>query len=328
MRVVIVGGTGNISGPIVDLLLEHGHDVTCLNRGVSDLLPRDVRLIKGDRHDREWYEKTMQHENFDIALDMICYTPDDAASNIKAFRGVKQYIHTSTVVTYGVEFEWMPVTEDHPLKPTIPYGKMKVAGDNLLLEAYYREGFPVTIIKPSTTIGPKRVLCQYGLGSAWIDRIRKGKPVLMLGDGKAIHPFLFVEDAAKGYVGAIGKDHCIGQVYNLVNPNFTNWEDYYRTAMKVLGKEVDLVGVPIETLVAIDKDKFAMAKGIFALNLIYSTAKINRDIPEFRVTVSLAGGLKKTVEYLDEKGLLENSDDHSWEDRVIAAQRLVSAITL
>ena len=98
--------------------------------------------------------------------------------------------------------------------------------------------------------------------------------------------------------------------------------------MKVLGKEVDLVGVPIETLVAIDKDKFAMAKGIFALNLLYSTAKINRDIPEFRVTVSLAGGLKKTVEYLDEKGLLENSDDHSWEDRVIAAQRLVSAITL
>lgn len=328
MRVVIVGGTGNISGPIVDLLLEHGHEVTCVNRGVSDTLPEGVRLIKGDRHDREWYEKTMQREKFDVAMDMICYTPEDAASNLAAFRGVQQYIHTSTVVTYGVEFDWLPVTEDHPLRPTIPYGKMKVIGDNLLLEAYYREGFPVTIIKPSTTIGPKRVLCQYGLGSAWLDRIRKGKPTLMLGDGKAIHPFLFVQDAAKGYVGAIGKVHCIGQIYNLVNPKFINWEVYYRTAMKVLDKQVDLIGVPVETLVAIDKEKFAMAKGIFSLNLSYSAAKINRDIPEFEVTVSLEEGLKETVQYLDEKGLLEDSDQNPWEDKVIEAQRLVSKIEL
>ena len=310
------------------LLVQQGHEVTCVNRGISDTLPGNVRLLQGDRHDRAWFEKAMQQEKFDAAIDMICFTPEDAASSLAAFRGVRHFIHTSTVTTYGEQFDWLPVTEDHPLRPTVPYGANKVAADNLFLEAWYREGFPVTILKPSTTYGPRRVLRQIGLDTTFVDRIRKGKPILMLGDGKAIHHLLYVDDAAKAFVGALGRERCIGQVYNVVNPDHTDWETYLRTAMKALGREVDLVGVPTDTLIAIDKNKFAMAKFIFAQNCFYSSARIQRDVPEFQPAVSLEEGLRRSFQYLDAKGLVEDSDAHTWEDRVIAAQRQVGTIAI
>ena len=64
MRVVVLGGTGNISESIVRLLLERGHDVTCFNRGIRGTLPAEVRHIKGDRKDRETFERVMQQEKF------------------------------------------------------------------------------------------------------------------------------------------------------------------------------------------------------------------------------------------------------------------------
>ncbi len=39
MKIGIVGGTGNISQPIVRLLLEQGHEVVCFNRGQITKLP-------------------------------------------------------------------------------------------------------------------------------------------------------------------------------------------------------------------------------------------------------------------------------------------------
>lgn len=322
MRVVVVGGTGNISTSIVRLLLEKGHDVTCFNRGISDCpFSGDVRIIHGDRNDRETFEKTMQREKFDAAIDMISFTPEDAASSIRAFRDVGHFIHCSTVVTYGTKFEWLPVTEDHPVKPQNEYGKAKAAADRLLLEAYYRDNFPVTIIKPSTTYGPKRVLRQIGLDTMWIDRIRKGKPLLICGDGIALHHFLYVDDAAKAFVGALGKEHCIGQVYNMVHPKQMDWNEYHRTAMKVLGTEVELVGVTLKDLMRIDEKRFKMCNDIFAHNVSYSSAKIMRDIPEFRPEISLEEGFRRTIEYLDRNGLVPDSDKETWEDRIIEVRR-------
>lgn len=328
MKVGIVGGTGNMSTHIVNELLNQGHEVVCFNRGISGALPEGVRLVKGDRNDREQFEKAAQHEKLDAAIDLMSYTPEDAASSLKAFRGVKHFIYTSTVVTYDNNYRWFPVTEDHPQASPVWYGQSKIAAERLLLEAHYREKFPVTILRPSTTYGYKRVVRQIAVESSWVDRILKGKPVLMLGDGKAIHHFLHVKDAAKGYAGVLGKEHCIGQAYNLVNPRPTNWINYYQTAMKILGKEVELVGVPTQILTAINAEKFWFAEGIFQNNCFFSAAKIQRDVPEFQPTISLEEGLKDVLTYLIENNLIENSDTITWEDEIIEAMRKVKNIQI
>lgn len=62
MKIGIVGGTGNISQSIVRLLLEKRHEVICFNRGQTIKAPADVRLIQGDRRNREDFEQKMQAE--------------------------------------------------------------------------------------------------------------------------------------------------------------------------------------------------------------------------------------------------------------------------
>ena len=73
MKICVVGGTGNISSSIVNLLLNQNHEVVCFNRGTRDVLPNKVRLIKGDRFDTKNFEKVIQLENFDAAIDMVCF---------------------------------------------------------------------------------------------------------------------------------------------------------------------------------------------------------------------------------------------------------------
>ena len=330
MRVLIVGGTGNISVSIVKLLLEKGYDVTCFNRGQRGDLPDGARLIRGDREDREAFERGMQKEKFDAAIDMIGFNAEDAASSVRAFRGVQHFVQCSTVCTYGVDYDWLPVTEDHPMRPITDYGRNKKAADDVYLRAHYEEGFPVTIVKPSTTYGP-----QLGVGRqivarefSWLDRIRKGKPILICGDGKASHQFLHVDDAAKGFVGLLGNATALGQTYNLVNRGFVSWEAHHRIVMKILGREVELIGIPLRDLVASGVPDTGNCETIFAHNTIYSGEKLFRDVPEFHPTVSLESGLRQVIESMDTDGRIPNSDQLTWEDRLIEAQRAVGETEL
>jgi hypothetical protein len=144
------------------------------------------------------------------------------------------------------------------------------------------------------------------------------------GDGMAIHQQLFVDDAALGFAGVLGKARCIGQTYNLVNRGFISWADYHRTAMRVIGREVELVGVPLADLVALDVPNVGICKEIFAHNTYYSCEKIMRDVPEFRPQVSLEEAMRRVLESMDRDGRVPNSDEETWEDRIIGLQRSVS----
>jgi len=244
MKIGIVGGTGNISTSIVRELLGKDHEVVCFNRGQRGTLPPEVRLIKGDRNDRSAFESAMQKEKFDAAVDMICLTPEEAESSVRAFRGVGLFVMCSTVCTYGVDYDYLPVTEDHPLRAFTSYGKNKVAADRVYMREYHANGFPAVIIKPSTTYGPKLgMLRQIAWDYSWIDRIRKGKPIIVSGDGLTVHQFMHVDDAAKAFADVLEKPELAGQTYNLANPRYTRWDDFHAAAMKVLGREVETVHV-------------------------------------------------------------------------------------
>ena len=325
MKICLVGGTGNISQAIVRVLLEQGHEITCFNRGVTTNVPQGVRLIQGDRKNRQDFEQKMQAENFDAAIDMIGFDAEDAASSIRAFRGVGWFVQTSTVCTYGVRYDYFPSDETHPLRPISNYGRNKAAADDALMEAFHHEKFPVVIIKPSTTYGPVQGLVrQVCWDFSWIDRVKKGKPLLVCGDGNALHQHLHVDDIAKAFAGVIGKEHTLGQTYNAVNRGYTTWADYHRLAGKVLGKEVELVGVPFDDLKKLNVPNFGICEEIFSYNLYYSSEKLFRDVPEFHPQISLEKGIAQVIEAMDREGRIPNSDDLSWEDEIIAKQKQVT----
>lgn len=329
MKVCIVGGTGNISTPIAKLLLETGHEVTLFNRGRSPGAPVGAKLIQGDRQNRPAFEAAMQAGRFDAAIDMICYNAEDAHSAVRAFRGVKHLIFTSTVCAYGVHYDWLPVTEDHPLRPITDYGRNKAAAGRVFMEAYYHDGFPVTILKPSTTFGPRwSLLRQIAWEAGWVDRVKKGKPIVVCGDGRALHQWLYVDDAAPAFVFTLGRERCVGQVYNMMKSEYGSWADYHRTAMTVIGREVELVGVPLQALLAAKTPNVSICETIFSHNTVYSPDKLMRDVPEFRPRISLKEGISRVLEAMEREGRVPDSDKEDWEDRLIAAQRKVGELKL
>lgn len=329
MKIGIVGGTGNISLSFSRLLVELGHEVVCFNRGRMAEAPAGVRVILGDRTQREEFEAIIQAERFDAAIDMICFTREDAESSLRAFRGVGHFVMCSTVCTYGIDYDWLPVTEDHPLRPISDYGRGKVAADDVFLSAYHSEGFPVTIIKPSTTYGWRMgLLRQVSVGFGFIDRIRKGKAIVVCGDGSALHQFLHVEDAALCFAHVVGKEHCVGQTYNMVRRGFTTWAEYHRTVMRVIGNEVELVGVPLAALRSANVPDMGRCESIFGHHTIYGAEKLRRDVPEFQPRISLEEGIRRNLDILDREDRIPNSDGIDWEDRIIEAQRKVGELNL
>ena len=318
MKVCIVGGTGNISLPITKLLLELGHDVTVFNRGERGGVPEGAKLVVGDRKNREDFEAKMKAGRYDAAIDMICFNEEDALSDIRAFAGVSHFIQVSTVCTYGIDYDFLPVTEDHPLRPITDYGRNKVAADHSFLEAYHRDGFPVTIIKPSTTFGPKMgLLRQIAWDLSWIDRIDTGRPILILGEGFAPHQFLHVDDAALCFANVLGRTKCIGQIYNMVDSGFTMWRTWHETGMKIVGKDVELVGITLAQLDALDVPERRIAREIFANNCYYCNEKLLRDVPEFRPRLSLEEGMRDVYLKSKEAGRIPQSEQGGWEDKAI-----------
>ena len=324
MNVCIVGGTGNISAGFAAILLRQGHEVTLFNRGKSSPATAGVHAVTVDRGDRLTFERLARQGKFDAAIDMICFNRDDAQSSVRAFASVKHFIMCSTVCTYGIVSDWLPVTEDHPLRPITDYGRGKVAADAVLMEAFYKSGFPVTIIKPSTTYGPKMGMPrQVAWEFTWIDRIRNGKPIVVCGDGNALHQFLHVDDAALCFCNVLGRERCIGQTYNMVDRGCTTWADYHRTAMKVLGEKTELVGVPFADLDRMNIPDFGICKDIFAHHIYYSADKLFRDVAEFAPRISLAQGMERVIGAMAQENRLPDCAENTWEDGVIAAQRRV-----
>jgi len=318
MKTCVVGGTGNISTSIVRLLLELGHEVTCFNRGQRGVAPEGARVIVGDRLDRDCFEKTMQQEGFDAAIDAICFNREDALSDVRAFRGVSHFIQISTVCTYGVDYDWLPVTEDHPLRPITDYGRNKVAADDVFLEAYRQEKFPVSIVKPSTTYGPQMgLLRQIAWDHSWLNRVLEGRPMLICGDGHATHQFLHVDDAALCFAHMLGRTTCIGRTYNMVRDGYTTWKRYHEAAMKVLGRTVEMVGVSTRDLELLAVPRYEICRDIFAHNCYYSAERLFQDVPEFKPRISLEEGIRRVFDTMQEQGKIPASDLGGWEDRII-----------
>jgi nucleoside-diphosphate-sugar epimerase len=182
----------------------------------------------------------------------------------------------------------------------------------------------VTIIRPSTTFGPiQGAIRQVCWDYSWIDRIRKGKPIVVCGDGLALHQFLHVDDAALCFANLVGKQHCLGQVYNMTKRGFTTWRDYHLTAMQVLGRQVELVGAPLGVLERWNVPEVDICKEIFAYNVIYNSEKLFRDLPEYAPKISLAEALASTIEAMDAAGRIPDSDTLTWEDELIKAMKSI-----
>lgn len=322
-KIAVIGGFGNIGLGVTRELLAQGYDVTVVTLPMEGDNPvPGTKWIQADRKDEEGFRNALQGGGYEYVIDFACFTPEDARMDYELFPDVKHMVAVSTGAAYGaLEGCEIPIREYMKRRPTWGYGVTKKAAEDFFMEKFMKEDFPITIFRPTVSYGRQgTIVRQIGMDNSWIDRIRKGKPIVT-GNPYILRNFLYVDDAPGAFVGALNHEWCKGQAYNLGALRCYDWGTYHRTMMEILGREVEMVEVPLKTLQASPHFEVSpMITTNFIYNGYYAGDKIARDIPEFCPKTSLKEGLTKTLEYLEERNLIPDSDTITWEDELIEAQ--------
>ena len=315
-RVLIIGGNGNIGYALAQECLLAGYDVCCFNRGLSGPCPDGVEVIKGDRNELNNSRAAIAADTRDLIVDLICFDHSDAEIGGDVFRGTGHYIHCSSVATYGRHLTRIPTTEDDPLLPENDYGKGKLQADNYLLSKCSPERLPVTIVKPAITYSSRfGLLRQIGMDMNWLARIRAGLPILVADNGAALHQFMHASDVARAILELAFKPETIGATYNIVAPEPTSWNDYHKTAMQVLGRQVKLIGIAAPLLLEECAKRGYQPTDIFTHNSVFSGAKLMR-ATGFLPSFSLYEGMAQVIEELTSGDKLPDIEAEWWEDEI------------
>lgn len=323
MKFLIIGGTGLISSPITKFLIDQGEDVTLYNRGLrTGNTPKIVKVIQGDRKDFNTFERQISEiGKFDYVIDMVCFHPDEAESTVRAFKGrIDQLIFCSTVDVYAKPANRLPYIESEPRISLTEYGLNKIKCEDIFIAAHNRGDFHTTIIRPAATYGESgSIIHSLGWKTTYLDRIRKGKPIIVHGDGNSLWVMCHVDDVARAHIAACGNPKSYGRAYHTTGEEWLTWNQYHHIIADVMGApKPTLIHIPTDLLYKIAPEQ----AGISAFNFQYSNIFDNknaRDDLNFRYTIPFKQGATRTIKWLVENQRITDSDSDLLDDRIIDA---------
>lgn len=296
MKALFIGGTGNISSACSKLALERGIELTLLNRGQSlQPLPAGARVINADIRDPNAVRDALGNLRFDVVADFIAFTPQHIETDLELFRGrTGQYVFISSASAYQTPPATLPVTEAAILdNPVWQYSRNKAACEERLLRAYREEKFPFTIVRPSHTYSEVYV----PVHGTWttMDRMLRGLPVIVHGDGTSLWTLTHSSDFAKGFVGLLGSSRAIGEAYHITSDEWLTWNQIHEILAAAVGVQPKLVHVPSELIAAYDPIWGESLLGDKTHSFILDNSKIKRVVPDFVCTTPFSRGAEETI---------------------------------
>lgn len=322
MKALFIGGTGVISSACSRLAVECGMELYLFNRGqTSRPVPESAQVLRGDIRDRASAKHVLKDYVFDVVVDWIGFTPEHVEIDIELFRGrTGQYVFISSASVYQRPPAILPITESTPLhNPYWSYSRAKIACEERLVRAYCEERFPLTIVRPSHTYDPT-LLPVYG-GYTVMDRMRKGKKVIVHGDGTSLWSLTHHEDLAKGLVGLLGNHRAIGEAFHITTDEMLTWNQIYEILARAAGAEAHLVHVPSECIAAFDPNWGASLLGDKAHSMIFDNTKIKRVVPGFTASIPFSRGAEEILAWFDADPARRTVDEtiDGLMDRIITA---------
>jgi nucleoside-diphosphate-sugar epimerase len=300
MKVLFIGGTGVISSACTQLALERGIELYLLNRGQSTRpAPENARLLQGDIRQPDQAARIIASHTFDAVVDWVAFTPQHIETDLDLLRGkTGQFIFISSASAYQTPPASLPVTESTPLdNPFWEYSRDKIACEQRLMRAYREEKFPITIVRPSHTYD-QTLLPMHG-GYTMVDRMRRGKPVIVHGDGTSLWVLTHHADFARGFVGLLGNSHAIGDAFQITSDEWLTWNQIYTLVAHAAGVEPKLVHVPSELIAAYDPQWGASLLGDKSTSMLFDNSKIKRVVPDFVASVPFALGARQIIQWYD-----------------------------
>lgn len=333
MRVLFIGGTGIISTACTQLAAERGIDLTLVTRGRrASGLPAGVQTLTLDIEDAVAAQEALRGQSFDAVVDWIAYTPAQIERDLELFRGrTRQFVFISSASAYQKPVGHYLITESTPLKnPYWDYSRNKIACEERLMQAYREEAFPITIVRPSLTYGDSQITLAI---NSWtksytvVDRMRRGKKVIVPGDGTSLWVITHNTDFAKGLVALLGLDQAIGHAFHITSDEVMTWNQFYTIVAEAAGVKPQLVHMTSDFISECMPDALGGLTGDKAVSVVFDNSKIKRFVPGYCATVPFVQGIRRTLAWFDADPARRVVDDEAnaqW-DRLIDAWEQSSA---
>ncbi len=322
MKILFIGGTGNISAASSKRVIEKGWDLYLLTRGNSPNILDGAHALRADIHDTTKVKTLLNDHYFDAVVNWVAFTPKDIERDYELFKDkTDQYIFISSASCYQKPLSHPVITESTPLyNPFWEYSRQKIACEDKLMSLYRLKGFQITIVRPSLTYD---TVIPVPIGG-WneytiIDRIKKGKKIIIHGDGSSLWTITHASDFAVGFTGLLGHQQAIGQSFHITSDELLTWNQIYEAVAMAAGKTASMVHIPSDYLGTFDEHLRGSLLGDKAVSTIFDNSKIRRFVPEFNPVIRFKDGIRNTVHWFEEKQdrMIIKDQTNEFMDRII-----------
>jgi nucleoside-diphosphate-sugar epimerase len=236
LKVLYIGGTGEVSPGCIEAGLELGQDISVYNRGTSGVeLPRGAKHIPGDIADDSKYQ-SLGRQNWDVVCQFRSFDLNQNDRDARTFAGnCAQFVFISTAMVYQRPPAILPIKESAPRgNPFSPnYAEKKIAIEDRLMELHYAGKMPVTIVRPSHTIR-SHFPGSYISGDEIAWRIANAKPIIVHGDGSSLWVLTRSEDFGRAFAKLLGNPKALGEAYHITTDELHPWDTIYREIANVM----------------------------------------------------------------------------------------------
>jgi nucleoside-diphosphate-sugar epimerase len=332
MKILFIGGSGVISRAVTEQTLAAGHELWLLNRGRHRPVA-GARTITADLTDLTGTRAALAGHTWDVVVQWIAFGSDDIRRDLDLFRDkTRQYIFISSASVY--QKPPAPpylITESTPrANPHWEYSRKKIAAELELEAARAATGFPYTIVRPSLTYGDDQIpLVLNAWQQPWtaIDRLRRGAPLIIPGDGTSLWTITHNSDFAKGFVGLMGNVHALGHAFHITSDEVLSWDQIVKSVGAAAGAEPAIVHVASDFIAAADPDSLGGLLGDKSHSAIFDNSKIKAFVPGFVATTPFSEGIARSIAWFEAHPGSRAIDEAFNErcDRIIEAQELALA---
>ena len=303
MKILFIGGTGNISTAVSHLTVSKGHELWLLNRGRRTVTVPGAHSLVADVRDENSVASAIAPHRFDVVANFIAFNVDDIERDLRLFHGrCGQYVFISSASAYAKPPGSPFITESTPLRnPHWEYSRQKIACEERLLQEWRQNGFPVTVVRPSLTY---ETVIPAAIGSlddfTLIDRIRRGQPLIVHGDGTSLWTITHSRDFAQGMVGLLGHQLAIGESFHITSDEVLNWNQIYQAICEAAGACAPFIHIPSAFIARLVPWQEGNLLGDKAQSAIFDNRKIKQFVPGFRATIPFRTGIRQTVQWFEE----------------------------
>ncbi len=249
MKLLLIGGSGQLSGRLAQMALEQGHQVWTVTRGQRPL-PDGVHSLLADREDAQALQAALLQADtrWDALLDCVCRTPHHARVDLDVVSPlVRQLVIVSTDSVYSPYHKQVPQAEEtEAYMDDGGYGCQKRQMEQVFEAA---QDVSWTIFRPGHIFGPGFQLGCYPEQSRQPDllwQIRASQPMRLVGGGAfLIHP-VYVDDMAQAMLDSVGNPRTERQIFCIGGPDVVPNRQYYELLGQLTGYPVTIENIPLE----------------------------------------------------------------------------------